>query len=84
MPAVDPLLTFASLLPRVADPWPDVIGLEFPFVTAGGGGVLASVFYSEGSTAQRDEAIRNGGTWGFWLGALFYALSFFNQVASTQ
>jgi hypothetical protein len=84
MPAVDLLLTFASFLPRVADPWPDVIGLEFPFVMAGAGGVLASAFYTEGSTAQRDEAIRNGGTWGFWLGALFYALAFLNQIASTR
>lgn len=84
MPFVDVALTLASLLPRVTDPWPDVIGLEFPFVMAGAGGVLASSFYSEGSTAQRDEAIRNGGTWGFWLGALFYALAFFNQVASAR
>jgi hypothetical protein len=81
---VDVALTLVSLLPRVADPWPDQIGLDFPFFTAGAGGVLASAFYASGSTARRDEAIRDGGTWGFWLGALFYALAFFNQVASAR
>jgi hypothetical protein len=82
MPAVDIALTLASLFPRVEDPWPDVIGLDFPLVTAGAGGVLASVLSDGDSTAERDEDIRNGGLWGFWLGALFYALSVFNQVAS--
>jgi hypothetical protein len=82
--AVDIALNLASIFPPVEDPWPDTIGLELPFAAAGVGGVLASVFYADGSKTERDEAIHNGGLWGFWLGALFYALAFFSQVASAQ
>lgn len=84
MPAIDVALSVASILPRVVDPWPDAIGLEFPFAAAGVGGVLASAFHGGDSTAKRDQAIHDGGLWGFWLGAAFYALSLLNQVASTQ
>lgn len=83
MLAIDIALSIASVLPRVEDPWPDAIGLEFPFAAAGAGGVLASAFHSGDSKVGRDEAIRDGGLRGFWLGALFYALSALNQVAST-
>lgn len=84
MPAIDIALTVASVFPRVVDPWPDAIGVEFPFAAAGVGGVLTSAFHAGGSKAEHDEAIREGGRWGFWLGAAFYVLSFLNQVVSTQ
>jgi hypothetical protein len=82
MPALNTALVLASFLPRVEDPWPDTMGLDFLFAAAGAGGVLASVFYAGGSRSDRDEAIRNGGLCGFWLGALFYGLSLLNQVTS--
>ncbi len=75
------LLVLAGL-PRVEDPWPDVIGIDFPFTIAGGFGFLASVLYGKGSDAERDEAIRSGGLLGFWLGAIFYFLSLLSQVIS--
>jgi len=84
MPAIEIALTIASIFPRVVDPWPGVIGLEFPFAAAGVGGVLANAFHADGSATERDEAIRDGGLWGFWLGAAFYAFAFLNQVASSQ
>jgi hypothetical protein len=69
-------LALVSFLPRVEDPWPDTIGLDLPFAVAGAGGILASAFYASGSKAERDEAIRNGGLCGFWLGVLFMASRF--------
>jgi len=84
MLAVDITLTLTSFFPRVEDPWPETISLELPFAAAGAGGVLASVFFADGSREERDEGIRNGGLWGFWLGALFYALALLNQVASAR
>lgn len=82
MPATDLAPILASLLPRVEDPWPDTIGLEFPFALAGVVGVLAGFVRAEASNADRDRAIRQGGLHGFRAGALFYALSLFNQVLS--
>jgi hypothetical protein len=80
--AVNHLLVVASFLPRVEDPWPDSIGLELPFAMAGAGGVLTGALYAGDSKVGRDEAIRNGGLWGFRLGVLVYVLSFLNQLSS--
>jgi hypothetical protein len=47
---------------------------------AGVGGVVASVLCARASKAQRDEAVRRGGLWGFGLGALFYLLSLLDRI----
>ncbi len=75
-------LGLISLLPRVEDPWPDSIGLGFPFAMAGAGGILAAVMYGESSPQRRDRAVHSGGIWGFRLGALFYFASLLLQVSS--
>jgi hypothetical protein len=62
-------------LPRVQNPWPESIGLSFPFSMAGAGGVLAGMIQADASQPERDRAIRVGNLWGFRLGALFYAAS---------
>jgi hypothetical protein len=71
----------ASVIPRVEDPWPASIGLEFPFTMAGVGTVLAGLIYAEASQSRRDRASHKGGLYGFGVGALIYALSLLNQVA---
>jgi len=76
------LLLLASVFPRVDDPWPRTIGLEFLVVMAGAGGAVASVLYAGASETRRNEAVRGGWLWGFRLGALFYALSVLNQIIS--
>jgi hypothetical protein len=68
-------------LPRVQSPWPESIGLGFPFAMAGAAGVLASMIQPEASQAERDRAIRIGNLWGFRSGAAFYVLSLIFQVA---
>jgi hypothetical protein len=75
-------LFLASVFPRVEDPWPDTIGLEFPFTAAGIGGVLAGVIYARAREEERNEATGTFGLYGFCLGAVFYALSLLNQVVS--
>jgi hypothetical protein len=75
------LLT-GSILPHVEDPWPDRIGLGFPFAVAGAFGVLAGVLYAEAPQAHRDRAVSRGGIWGFRVGAMFYVVSLLVQVAS--
>jgi hypothetical protein len=68
-------------LPHVQNPWPESIGLGFPFAMAGAAGILVSVLQPEASQIERDRAIRIGNLWGFRLGAGFYVLSLVFQVA---
>ncbi len=72
----------SALLPRVEDPWPERIGLGFPFAMAGAGGVLAGVAHTESSPASRDRAVRRGGLFGFGFGAALYLLSLVVQLGS--
>jgi len=76
-------IALAALLPRVEDPWPDTIGLDFPLTTAGAGGVLAGVLFNEAGPRRRDRATRLGAVVGFWLGAVTYGLSLIVQVGSS-
>jgi len=71
-----------AVLPRVQNPWPESIGLGFPFALAGASGVLMGVLLSEAPSAKRDRAIRIGGLWGFRIGALFYSACVVVQVLS--
>jgi hypothetical protein len=77
---VDLVSLVISFLPRVEDPWPDMIGFEFPFTVAGGFGLLADVIYAEAPQARRDRAIRRSGAWGFRVGAFVYSLSLLVQL----
>jgi hypothetical protein len=81
---LEALLGSGFALPRVQNPWPENIGLGFPFAAAGAAGVLVSMVHTDASQADRDRAIRVGNLWGFRLGGLFYLVSLIFQVASGQ
>ncbi|MGC1852283.1 MAG: hypothetical protein WA687_07580 [Solirubrobacterales bacterium] len=70
-----------SIIPRVENPWPESIGLEFPFTLAGAGTIFVGFIYAEASQARRDRASRQGGFYGFVVGSLIYAFSLVNQIA---
>ena len=76
-----PWMLALAVLPRAEDPWPDTIDFGFPFAVAGGLGMAASVLYAQRSVAERDEAVRSGNVWGFWLGLGLYSIALLNQVA---
>jgi hypothetical protein len=76
------MLHLASILPRVEDPVPDRIGLEFPFALAAAGGVLASLWHVESPSEVRERALRWAGFTGFGMGSAFYLLSLAVQVSS--
>lgn len=69
-----------SFFPRVEDPWPESIGLGFPFTLAGAGGILASTICANVPEGQRDRAIRWGGLAGFYFGVGIYFISLLIQV----
>jgi hypothetical protein len=73
---------FVSLLPRVEDPIPDMIGVGFIFSMAGAGGVVMLVFGSllGLSATELDTWTRRGVSMGFVAGALFYAAALLGQV----
>lgn len=75
-------LVFASVFPRVEDPWPASIGVGFPFAVAGALGSLADLVYADSSPAQQDRASRKGGVYGFRLGLLIYIASLLVQLLS--
>lgn len=72
----------AGLLPRVEDPWPESIGLGFPFSSAGAFGVLAGVVFFRDPPARRDRAIAIGALLGFCSGAVLYIASLITQLCS--
>jgi hypothetical protein len=73
---------FDALLPRVEDPWPDSIGLSFPFVLSGAVGVFVDVFMVGAPPARRNRAISQGTRAGFVFGGALYLISLASQVAS--
>ena len=70
----------ASFFPRVEDPWPDTIGLEFPFAFAGASGMLVGICYAGSPPLKRERAINRGGRIGFYFGWGFYLFSLLVQV----
>ena len=76
------LLLFGSFIPRVKDPLPDEIGLEFLFYASGAGGALGGILFAFSSKARRDRAIKWGGVLGFGFGLLAYLISLLVQVGS--
>ncbi len=73
--AIGLYLLTGSFLPRVEDPWPDTIGLGFPFTLSAAFGVLAGFIYSEAPRARWDQAVRRGAFAGFCLGVVIYVIS---------
>ena len=74
-------LLFASVLPRVADPWPDEIGADLPFTLAAAGTILGGVI-SLLAGWEQERAIKVGGFAGFCIGSAFYCVALLVQVAS--
>jgi hypothetical protein len=75
-------LPVATLMPRVEDPWPDSIGLEFPVGLAAAFAVMAGVVKTGASKADRDRAISQAGLTGFLLGAGLYLVALVIQIGS--
>lgn len=71
-----------SLFPHAEDPWPDTIGIGFPFAAAGAGVVLAGVLFADAPKQRRDRWTRRLGQSGFYAGAVLYVLSLAIQVVS--
>jgi hypothetical protein len=69
-------LIVSAVLPRAEDPWPDTIGVDFPFSMAGAFGFIAGALFVGSSPARRDRAIRWGGLLGFLGGMLLYVVAF--------
>ncbi len=82
MKAIDWGYAIGAILPRVEDPWPERIGLGFPFMTSGAAAVAAGAFLVEMRPARRDRIVSRFSQAGFWVGAALYLLSLLNQVAS--
>lgn len=74
-------LALATVLPRVESPWPESIGLDFPFAAGGAGGFLAGALVDV-TDERRDRWIHRGGLWGFRGGALLYLFCSAVQVVS--
>lgn len=82
MRSIAPWLLVLAVLPRVEDPWPDAVGLEFPFAMATGGVVLAGAVFSVVAREKRERAIELGGACGFLIGSLFYLVVLAAQLIS--
>jgi hypothetical protein len=80
MAAIDLWHLTGSILPHVRDPWPQSIGLGFPFTTSGAAGMLAGVVFAETPQPRRDRLVTRFGVFGFWGGVLFYAVALLAQV----
>jgi hypothetical protein len=71
-----------AIFPHVRDPWPESIGLGFPFATAGAGNLIVGVVLVEASPERRDRLANRAGAWGFVGGAGLYVLSLLVQLLS--
>lgn len=76
----------ATVLPQVRDPWPDTIGLDFPFTLAGACSVilLVTAVATDRPKRVRDQWARQGLSTGFVLGVSFYLLALGAQVFSVR
>ena len=75
-------ISFATLFPRVENPWPDHIGLGFPFAIAGAFTLAANVMYADSPASRRERVSSKGGLVGFWIGFFLYLISLLAQVLS--
>ncbi|MBK5219768.1 MAG: hypothetical protein JJE35_08280 [Thermoleophilia bacterium] len=79
---MDAVVILSGFLPRVEDPWPDEIGLGFPFAIAGVFGAIAEFRFGAAPDHDRDRAVHRWGLIGLHLGAAVYTVSVLAQVAS--
>lgn len=84
MRSVVPWLLVLLLLPRVEDPWPNTIGLEFLATTAGIGALLAGLAFAAADARTRERAVLWGTAIGFGLGGAFYLVSLAAQLLSNS
>lgn len=70
-----------SVVPTVEDPWPDRIGLGFPFTMAGVGSVLAGTIKVNALPATRERAMNRGSVYGFRGGCALYAVALLVQIS---
>ncbi|HEX3239787.1 MAG TPA: hypothetical protein VHR18_06595 [Solirubrobacterales bacterium] len=61
-----------AVLPEAEYPWPERIGISFPFTIAGGLGVAAGALPRRSTPAARDRATRIGSFIGFWVGSVIF------------
>ncbi len=80
MSAIDLWHLTGSILPHVRDPWPQSIGLGFPFTTSGAASMLAGVVFAEAPQARRDRLVIRFGVFGFWGGVVLYVVALLAQV----
>jgi len=71
-----------SILPHVRNPWPESIGLGFPFAMSGAFSMLVGVFSAEVSPERRDRLVNKAGSHGFLFGAAVYVLALLLQLSS--
>jgi hypothetical protein len=76
------LLLTASFVPRVEDPLPEAIGLEFLFALAGGFGALAGFVHMGSSRDRRERAMSRAGFAGFCFGVVVYLVALVVQLSS--
>jgi hypothetical protein len=76
------LLLAGSVVPEAEYPWPQRIGITFPFALSGGFGVVAGTLPRRATPAARDRAARIGSFVGFWLGSIIYSALLAVRVSS--
>jgi hypothetical protein len=82
MSAIDLWHLTGSVLPHVRDPWPQSIGLGFPFTVSGAATVLADVLYADAPRPSRSQIVSRFGVYGFRAGAVIYLISLLVRVVS--
>jgi hypothetical protein len=71
-----------AVFPEAEYPWPQRIGVGFPFAVAGGLGVVAGALPRRSTPAARDRAARIGSFIGFWVGSVIYLALLIVRVSS--
>lgn len=82
MSPVDLWQLAGSIVPEVESPWPERIGLGFPFTVAGAASMLAGVATAGTSQTRRERWMNLGSLGGFFIGALLYLVALLVQVVS--
>jgi hypothetical protein len=73
-------LLASSVLPHVRAPWPESIGLGFPFAMSGASSMLGGILHAGASSSKRDRVSSEAGVYGFGLGLAVYVLALVNQL----
>ncbi len=73
-------LLAGSVLPAVENPWPQQIGLDFPFTVSGAFIAVAELRLAGTARRRRERGIYLASLWGLALGAGLYSLALAGQV----